>query len=604
MARSNREALSSGRIDGADGLPETGGASGRWRRWRLWILGGGVLEVVLIGVVLWRLADASPLPPLPALQAQPRALAEHLRQADSAARGDPRSAEKVGALGMAYHADGFQEEAATCYTLARELDPRNWKWKYYQALLLEEMGETTASLSALREALRLYPHHAAGWFWLGQAELKLGDPDDAETAFRRAAREDKQDPLAGGSGSMPRNRGFPMRAYASLGLGQVWLRRGEPERAREVLERLVESHPRFGQGHRLLGMALERSGAEEAAARQMATARALPPYCPPPDPMVDALARQSRSSSFLLRHMGVAMKGEDPAWAEFLGRRAVGVDPGEPDALFQLGQFYFKQGRWGDAVPLLKRFCELSEDRDLVLKVRNNLGVALLRIGKLEEAKTCLEAALPDNPRREGVLLNLALVLMYLGKSTEAESHIREALRVDPEYAEAYATLGLLYQRTGRLDGSRESLLRAVRLNPRYPDAWVNLAAVCQLQGNDREAADHLRRALEEVPDSVAVLRAYSWLLSTSVHAGVRNGQEAVVLARKACQLTGYRDLSSLEALAASHAEAGDYPRALEAIERARELAAASRQASALERLESRMALYRSGRPFRQTIPR
>ena len=59
-----------------------------------------------------RAAAAALLPPMPDLAGQPPAVVEHLRQADLLARRNPTSAEAVGALGMAYHADLFYAPAA------------------------------------------------------------------------------------------------------------------------------------------------------------------------------------------------------------------------------------------------------------------------------------------------------------------------------------------------------------------------------------------------------------------------------------------------------------------------------------------------------------
>ena len=82
-----------------------------------------------------RAAAATMLPPLPDLAGQPPAVVEHLRNADAQARRDPASADAVGALGMAYHADLFYDAAADAYRaaarprsrrLAMELLARRW----------------------------------------------------------------------------------------------------------------------------------------------------------------------------------------------------------------------------------------------------------------------------------------------------------------------------------------------------------------------------------------------------------------------------------------------------------------------------------------------
>src|SRR5689334_5838204 len=77
------------------------------RRRMPWIAAGIVLAALVIyvgGVQSKRAFDAARLPPLPDLAAQRRPIADHLRDADRAARADPGSAAAVGALCVAYHA--------------------------------------------------------------------------------------------------------------------------------------------------------------------------------------------------------------------------------------------------------------------------------------------------------------------------------------------------------------------------------------------------------------------------------------------------------------------------------------------------------------------
>jgi len=58
-----------------------------------------------------RVAFSARLPKLPELSGQTPAVRAHLTQADRAARANPTSAEMVGSLGLAYHADMFYDQA-------------------------------------------------------------------------------------------------------------------------------------------------------------------------------------------------------------------------------------------------------------------------------------------------------------------------------------------------------------------------------------------------------------------------------------------------------------------------------------------------------------
>ena len=74
-----------------------------------------------------------------------------------------------------------------------------------------------------------------------------------------------------------------------------------------------------------------------------------------------------------------------------------------------------------------------------------------------------------------------------------------------------------------------------------------------------------------------------------------RDGVEAVKFAKRVYRLIG-DDVSVLDTLAAAHAEAGDFERAIAAIDRAIDIAARDQ----LPLLQARKALFQEGQPLRE----
>ena len=87
---------------------------------------------------------------MPDVAGQPAAVVQHLVDADRLARRSPTSAGAVGALGIAYHADLFYAPAAQAYRVAVDLDPDEWRWAYYLALVHLERGEAVQAADRLR----------------------------------------------------------------------------------------------------------------------------------------------------------------------------------------------------------------------------------------------------------------------------------------------------------------------------------------------------------------------------------------------------------------------------------------------------------------------
>src|SRR6187455_2430962 len=110
------------------------------------------------------------LPPLPKFSHEPAALRDSLENADRAARAAPTSADAVGALGLAYHANMFYEQADRSYAIAEALgggaaaDPERvglpHPWSYYRALVYEARGDPGAVATALQRVVTRAPAFA------------------------------------------------------------------------------------------------------------------------------------------------------------------------------------------------------------------------------------------------------------------------------------------------------------------------------------------------------------------------------------------------------------------------------------------------------------
>ena len=78
----------------------------------------------------------------------------------------------------------------------------------------------------------------------------------------------------------------------------------------------------------------------------------------------------------------------------------------------------------------------------------------------------------------------------------------------------------------------------------------------------------------------------------------MRNGEQALELAKQADQLTGGKDPFILRTLAASSAQAGRFPEAIEAAQRALPLAEAQSNTKLAQALQSEIKIYQSGKPY------
>jgi len=101
------------------------------------------------------------------------------------------------------------------------------------------------------------------------------------------------------------------------------------------------------------------------------------------------------------------------------------------------------------------------------------LGVALIQLGRLEEARESFLYALALDPMRPVALNNLGYIAALEGRYERAEERYLEALRIEPDYARALLNLAAVYLQTGRKAEARSALLRCLALEPDMAEAQM-----------------------------------------------------------------------------------------------------------------------------------
>jgi tetratricopeptide (TPR) repeat protein len=136
---------------------------------------------------------------------------------------------------------------------------------------------------------------------------------------------------------------------------------------------------------------------------------------------------------------------------------------------------------------------------------------------------------------------------------------------------------------------------------PDFAEAQRRLAQALSQQYRSKEAIFHYRAALRLKPDFADALNELAWILATAPDSSLRSGAEAVQLARRACELTKNQQPAFLTTYSAACAEAGQFPDAMVAAQRAGKLAQFAGQKEIAAKDEELLKLYQTGHPFRET---
>jgi len=142
---------------------------------------------------------------------------------------------------------------------------------------------------------------------------------------------------------------------------------------------------------------------------------------------------------------------------------------------------------------------------------------------------------------------------------------------------------------------------RVLEIRPDFSKAHNNLGAVLAQKGLLDEAIFHWRTAIKVDPQNITAQDNLAWVLAAGPTASVRNGAEAVKLARRANQLSGGGNPAILRTLAAAYAESGQFTEAVATARRALQLAATQTNTVLIDALRVQIKLYEAGLPFRDT---
>ncbi len=251
---------------------------------------------------------------------------------------------------------------------------------------------------------------------------------------------------------------------------------------------------------------------------------------------------------------------------------------------------------WRDSETLWRHAIACTRDSALA---HHLLGCALFEQQRNEEAMDQFRAALDILPHLAESRHNLATCWKRLGKTDEAIAEYRHVVRIAPEMAEAHSHLAGLLSERGHVSEAIEHYEKALAACPELLNGHFNLGVLLNQQGKAALAVQHWRQALQQTPDDVDALDQLAWTLATCREASVRNGKEALELARRAVALSHSKNPDVLGSLAAALAEMGRYNEATTVAERAMGLADQSGDSERRQTLRQQVESYRRHLPYR-----
>ena len=151
-----------------------------------------------------------------------------------------------------------------------------------------------------------------------------------------------------------------------------------------------------------------------------------------PEGTFDNLAERAAAGTALVRGLWDEKHGNLPR-AEWQFEHCAKMAPQDAGALFECGNFFFRQGKMERAAALLALAVQRDPDSPVLL---NSLGSALGYIKRSEEAAACFERAIAADPLYGGSYYNLAVVLWLKNRHMEVVSRLEQQLAQTPDFPE------------------------------------------------------------------------------------------------------------------------------------------------------------------------
>lgn len=182
-----------------------------------------------------------------------------------------------------------------------------------------------------------------------------------------------------------------------------------------------------------------------------------------------------------IRHIAVALKAEPSNW-QYLGNMGVALT---------------KAGRNDEAVEVLRRTASINP---AAAEVYANLGLAHRALGQFDEAAEAYRRAAEIRPGEAVFHYRLAAALRQAGDYLAAEASYRETIRLRPDYAEAYSSLGFILIDHGRADEALDLLDGGLAILPDHAALHLQRARALYARRELQRAISGFDRALALKP--------------------------------------------------------------------------------------------------------
>ena len=251
-------------------------------------------------------------------------------------------------------------------------------------------------------------------------------------------------------------------------------------------------------------------------------------------------------------------------------------------------------------------FAKAERAQKIVLSVAGVIVVGTLSVLSAKQTsywrdtETLWRHTLAVTPNSDVAHAGLGGILFTRGQISEAIDHYESALRLRDGNVAAHFGLARALAAQQKTDAAISHLQKALEIQPDYIAASNDLGVLLAGKGEVKDAIAAWRRTLTFDPDNADASNNIAWVRSTAADSDLRDGPEALELARRAIQSGGENPVI-LRTLAAAQAANGQFAEAIATCARGEELAQRIGDRAMAESLRQCAESFRRGEPLRGT---
>lgn len=284
----------------------------------------------------------------------------------------------------------------------------------------------------------------------------------------------------------------------------------------------------------------------------------------------------------------------DAALASF--ESAIRLDPEDGQAFWEQAAVFARKNQPDRGIAALD---EAIRHRPQSARLYCARGVVYGDREIIEKARNDLDQAIRLNPKFALAYSNRGYVELLLGNWSAALGYATHALNLNPKLTAAHYVSARAYAGEGEYDRAIVKFEDTIRLESEHVWAVVMRALTESYEGNHALAERDLKDALSKYPGAFQSHLIWAWFLATCPDPNFRNGPLALAEARVAMELS-HRNPDTLDVLAVSYAEVGDFAEAIQSESEA--LLHMSKIGIRRTSMEKRLNLFRERKPYRDDV--